>query len=61
MDVFLVWVSLALHLTRVAVLEDTVYFWDQPEHVDPFPTEMRSGGDAGMSQELVGGLYDPVA
>ena len=33
----------------------------QPERVDLFPTEVRGGGDAGMSQELVGGLYDPVA
>ena len=28
---------------------------------DPFPAEVRSGSDAGMSQELVGGLDYPVA
>ena len=60
MEVLLVWIPLGLHLTLEAALEDTVHFWHQPEHVDPFLTEVRSGGDAGMPQELVGGLYDPV-
>ena len=49
MDVLLVWAPLALHLTRVALVEDMVDFWDQPEHVDPFPAEVCSGGDASMS------------
>ena len=60
MDVLLDWVPLALHLTCVALLKDSVHLRHQPEHVDLFPTEVRGGGDAGMSQELVGGLYDPV-
>ena len=49
MDVLLVWAPLALHLTRGALVEDAVDFWDQPEHVDQLPAEVCSGGDASMS------------
>ena len=49
MDVLLVWAPLTLHLTRVTLVEDAMDFRDQPEHVDPFPAEVRSGGDASMS------------
>ena len=61
MDVLLVRASLTLYLTRVALLEDAMDFWDQPEHIDPFPTEVRSGGDASMSQELMSGFDDLMA
>ena len=33
----------------------------QPEHKHPLPAEVSGGSNAGVSQELVGGLYDPVS
>ena len=49
MDVLLVWAPLTLHLTHVTLVEEAMDFRDQPEHVDLFPAEVRSGGDASMS------------
>ena len=35
-------------------------FRNQPEHEYPLLAEVRVGSDAGVAQELVGGLYNPV-
>ena len=44
----------------MAVLKNPVDFRYQPEHEHPFPAEVSGGSNAGMSQKLVGSLYDPV-
>ena len=61
MDILLVWAPLTLHLTRVTLVEDAMDFRDQTEHVDPFPAEVRSGGDASMSKKLMSSFNDPMA
>ena len=61
MDILLFRALLALHLAGVALLQHSMYFRDQPEHVDPLPAEMGGSGDARVSQKLVSGLNDSMA
>ena len=42
-------------------MNNPMYLQYQPEHEDSFSTEVGGGCDAGMTQELMGGFYDPGA
>ena len=45
----------------MTVLNHSVDLGNQLEHEHPLPAEVGGGYDPGMSQELVGSLYDAMA
>ena len=59
-NILLIGAPLILHLARVTLLDGTMNFWDQSEHVDSFPAEVCSGSDTGVFQELMSGLDNRV-